>query len=656
MNTSKFLSIFLLSVFSSLIDSEPYAFETWAVGSAMSNVDISADGRYVSFHQRLSREADPVLKIFNSSDLSTKPYILGGESLEIVQSSWIGNSQMIVVFRGRAREDIEGFNSGVYEYRLALFDMQTKEFTKLNERGLGSSASFSISLANTLPFETNKILISYNEYKRGSSYRAPSYYKYNLKTGSKSLVLKGREDYGTIRFDNYGNPRFATGFDAGSGTYTYYYRNIGDKKWSNFYSVSENIMENFYPVSFPKKDSSEIYVIANNGEDKEGLWIYDLVQQKFVKKIYSDPDADLSGTFGHYNSYKHPELMLGISTSKAKPERLYFSGDLSLEQEAVDYQISQAIPNSYNTRITSTSKNGDVLLIRNVGPRDPGSYYLLFEGKIKFIGSTKPNFKAEDLSDVEFIQYKARDGRTIPAYVTIPNKKMDKYPLIVMPHGGPFVQEMIVWDTWSQLLANNGYMVIQPQYRGSQGWGLDHYTSAFNDGGQGGYKMQDDKDDGALHLIKQGLVDPDRVAMFGWSYGGYAALIAAAREDQIYQCVIAGAPVTDMVQQLNYYKNQLRGASKIQQISYREGSISPIDVADKVNVPVLVIHGEDDQRVPVSHALKYVEKLKEYNKEYSYVELQDADHFSNTLFYKHKMEFFPKMIDFLAKDCGPNGL
>ena len=213
-----------------------------------------------------------------------------------------------------------------------------------------------------------------------------------------------------------------------------------------------------------------------------------------------------------------------------------------------------------------------------------------------------------------------------------------------------------MWDPWSQLLANNGYMVIQPQYRGSQGWGRDHYESAFSNGGQGGYKMQDDKDDGALYLIEQGLVDPKRVAMFGWSYGGYAALIAAAREDQIYQCVIAGAPVTDMVQQLNYYKNRLRGAQEIQQVNYRKGSISPINVVDKVNVPVLIIHGEDDQRVPVSHAKKYVDKLEEYNKDYEYLELQDADHFSNTLFYKHKMEFYPKMIDYLANDCGPEGL
>ena len=268
----------------------------------------------------------------------------------------------------------------------------------------------------------------------------------------------------------------------------------------------------------------------------------------------------------------------------------------------------------------------------------------------------KPNLNPEHLADVKYVVYKSRDGRNIPSYVTIPNEKKDKYPLIVMPHGGPFVQEMVIWDEWSQMLANNGYMVIQPQYRGSLGYGIDHYTSAFIDKGEGGYKMQDDKDDGVLHLINEGLVDPDRVAMFGWSYGGYAALIAASREEQLYQCVISGAPVTLNVQQLNYYRNQLRGTSILSQEKYWSESMSPLYEVEKVNVPILLIHGEDDQRVPVSHATKYVEELKKYNKDYEYIELQDADHFSNTLFYKHKINFYARMIEYLQNDCGPEGL
>jgi dipeptidyl aminopeptidase/acylaminoacyl peptidase len=168
--------------------------------------------------------------------------------------------------------------------------------------------------------------------------------------------------------------------------------------------------------------------------------------------------------------------------------------------------------------------------------------------------------------------------------------------------------------------------------------------------------MQDDKDDGALYLVEQGLVDPDRIAMFGWSYGGYAALVAASRSDQIYQCVIAGAAVTDPLMQVNYYRYQLRGTGAIEQLRMWDDSISPLKEADKVNVPMLIIHGDVDQRVPPEHARKYFKALDKLNKPYKAVWLEGADHFSSTLFYRHQIMLYESMIDYLKNDCGPGGL
>ena len=140
--------------------------------------------------------------------------------------------------------------------------------------------------------------------------------------------------------------------------------------------------------------------------------------------------------------------------------------------------------------------------------------------------------------------------------------------------------------------------------------------------------------------------------MFGWSYGGYAALVAASREDQIYQCVIAGAAVADMIQQINYYRYALRGAQKERQLSYREDSINPIEEVAKVNVPILLIHGDVDQRVPVTHSNRYRKELDKHAKFYKYVELEGADHFYSTLFYEHQITLYESMIDFLENDCG----
>ena len=142
------------------------------------------------------------------------------------------------------------------------------------------------------------------------------------------------------------------------------------------------------------------------------------------------------------------------------------------------------------------------------------------------------------------------------------------------------------------------------------------------------------------------------MAMFGWSYGGYAALVAASRKDQIYQCVIAGAAVTDMDMQFDYYRYDVRGAQKVEQDGYRDGAINPIKEVDKINVPVFIVHGDRDQRVPPEHFDKYVAALERADVKHKKLILEGADHFSNTLFYEHKIQFYTEMLRFLANDCG----
>jgi dipeptidyl aminopeptidase/acylaminoacyl peptidase len=292
------------------------------------------------------------------------------------------------------------------------------------------------------------------------------------------------------------------------------------------------------------------------------------------------------------------------------------------------------------------------MVVTNRGPRDPGSFWLVKDGRLAKLGSRNPLLNPEQLSDVEYIRYKARDGRIIPAYVTKPKGK-GPFPLIVLPHGGPQVNEIITYDEWGQLLANAGYMVLQPQYRMSVGWGQDHFDAAY---GEHGGKMQDDKDDGALYLVEQGLVDPNRMAMFGWSYGGYAALVAASRDPNIYQCVIAGAAVADAEKQ--YLGRRNPDLKALDEWSRRRGTIgiNPINEIDKVNIPVLMVHGEDDRRVLYYHLKDYQKKFEAAGKTGEFVTLEGADHFYNTLMFNHQQQFYTKMLDYLANDCGPGGL
>jgi dipeptidyl aminopeptidase/acylaminoacyl peptidase len=386
-----------------------------------------------------------------------------------------------------------------------------------------------------------------------------------------------------------------------------------------------------------------------------GLWAFDTSENKLTELVYHRKDVDV-GIMGsravrtHSNSWENPQEITALYFFKDGERQFEW---FNPEEEAVYKQLEATIPHSYRLSITSRSRDGNTMIISNSGPRDPGTDYLLKNGKLSVLGSSKPGLASDKLADVKSIWYKSRHGEMVNGYITIPNSE-PPYPLVVMPHGGPFVQETIGFDEWSQMLANNGFMVLQPQYRGSLGRGLDFYKTAFINGAQGGYQMQDDKDDGALYLADQGLVERDRMMMFGWSYGGYAALVAASRTPQIYQCVIAGATVPDPNDQLSYYRNQMASrpsSGSVEQLSFWDGSLHPIKEVAKVNVPMLIVHGTVDQRTPPRAARAYIEALKENDKEHKSLWLEGADHFSNTLFYNHKMELYSAMTDYLENDC-----
>ncbi|MGJ8561424.1 MAG: alpha/beta hydrolase family protein [Litorimonas sp.] len=624
---------------------EPFPIEYWAAPDFMSDVSLSPNGKYVAFIKATSQKGDNIIEVYKTDNMKAKPKRVGAKSMELRGFDWVGDDEMIVRFDKQVSKRIKGFNRGAFKGKVALYSMKTGKFDELTDD------DYAIQFINPLVNEPKKVLVRYSEFKEGQSYRVPSYYKYDLKSGSKKLVMKGNEEIRGVRFDKDGNPRFASRFDNGSEEFVFLWRPVDGSGWDEYFRLKRDSFENFSYAGLVEGEPEMIYVIAHNGQDRESLWKYNLVTKQFGEMVFSHPDVDVTSTTRHSNDWSNPGEVTGVVYGTDKYHVEWFNK----EEGAIQKQLEAAIPNAHQTSITSRSRDGNVLVVRNTGPRDPGTFYLYNNGAFSKMGSVNGLLDSDKLADVEYIKYTSRDGKTIPAYVTRPNGP-GPHPLVVVPHGGPFIPEVIGYRAWPQMLANNGYMVLQPQYRGSQNYGLDFYQSAFIEGGEGGKKMQDDKDDGVKHLIATGDVDPDRVAMFGWSYGGYAALIAAARNPNLYQCVIAGAAVADNNQQVNYYRGDIKGSQRVEQLQFWDGSISPIEETDKVNVPMLIIHGSVDQRVPVSHSRKYIDELEKSGKDFEYIELEDADHFSNTLFYDHKMQAYPRMISFLKNDCGPGGL
>lgn len=624
---------------------DPIPLEFFAVRENMTNVQISPDGEHIALMRIPARTANPLIEIYRTEDFSAEPRRLNADPMEFQGLSWVSNDLIIVNARQKIRNRIDGFNRGVYAGKTVMYSLEDGEFDELAN----------IRIEGVLPSEPDEIIVSaprgptsFSEDDPFAAFRPRAYYRFNLNSGQRQLILNGNQRIAQATFDEFGNPRAAQGYDAGAREFVFYSRGIGDTQWRETYRIDGFDRSTFQPVAFDQDDEDLAYVLAHNGHDKLGFWEFDLASGEFGELIYRRDDADISSVRFHSNFWGEGRELAGVNYYADRIRTAWIDPN----EEALYAGLRQAIPNAHQLSITSRSREGDQMIVFNQGPRDPGSYYFFDRGRLRYLGGHAPQLESDQLADVEYIEYPSRHGDLmIPAYVTIPNGE-PPFPLVVVPHGGPYVAEVINYDEWGQVLASRGYMVLQPQYRGSLGYGLDHWTSAFN---ESGLKMQDDKDDGALYLVDQGLVDPDRMAMFGWSYGGYAALVAASREDNIYQCAIAGAAVSDPNMQLNYYRDGLLPFQEEIELMRREG-IQPIDEAANVNIPLMLIHGDVDQRVPLRHMDVYIPRLERAGIPFEYVELEGADHFYNTLFYRHQMELYTELTEFLAEDCGPGGL
>lgn len=632
---------------------EPVPLDYWAVRNAVSNVSVSPSGKYMAWLKIESRDGDPILEIYDLSDLSKPISRSNAKPMEFESISWITDDRLFGVSRKIVKTTVKRPEDSMFGYRGFFYDVSKKKFKQIDG---------SFQLVSDLPNEPGYVLLaesngpaSVSEGDPLAAFRPRSYFKVDTKKGSKQLVYRGGGKQPQAQFDINGNVRYANGWDVTTDENIHYYRSPTDTKWREVYRVSaEDFDRKAFSWVGDKPGAAEGigYVLARNGEDTIALWEFDFNSSTFLTKIYGRPDADIAGVL-RGNERGGDDEIKGVTWQGNGYERHYFDAETKSQIQS----IAAAIPGAdlKSVSIASRSIDGRTMIVRNLSDSDSGSYHLIKDGKMLKLGSHNPLLKASDYSNVEYVKYPARDGLMIPAYVTKP-KGAGPHPLIVLPHGGPYVSEVIVYDEWSQMLANNGYMVVQPQYRGSLGHGYNHYIKMWNEHGGA---MQDDKDDAAKFLIKRGDVDAERVAMFGWSYGGYAALVAASREDQIYQCTIPAAFVADPAKQ---HRNRSDDSIKyFDELSEQRGTtsgINPMKEVAKVNVPMLLIHPKQDRRVMFYHYEDYTKALKKAGKmdNVKTLVLDKADHFLFSHRYDHNKTYYSAILDFLKEDCGPGGL
>jgi dipeptidyl aminopeptidase/acylaminoacyl peptidase len=312
--------------------------------------------------------------------------------------------------------------------------------------------------------------------------------------------------------------------------------------------------------------------------------------------------------------------------------------------------------------LISVSDNRQKVIVKVTGINSGVSYFLVDVPSLQMgrLGPAYNGIEASDISDVGLVNYQASDGRPIFAYLTLPHGRGDsKLPLIVMPHGGPAARDDAGFDWWAQALASMGYAVLQPQYRGTDGFGWDLLSAGF---GQWGRKMQTDLSDGVRALVRQGLVDPARVCIVGGSYGGYAALAGATIDTGVYRCAASYGGLSDLHDFIDWKTNRSSNGHLLDRYWARYmgttgaddpalAAISPIKHIDKITIPVLLIHGKDDTVVPIDQSEDMANAMRRAGKNVTFVELDGEDHWLSRTATRQAM--LKAIADFLKTNNPP---
>jgi dipeptidyl aminopeptidase/acylaminoacyl peptidase len=404
------------------------------------------------------------------------------------------------------------------------------------------------TVISTLIADPEQILLSYDI----NDDRKTDVIKYNINTGSTRTIYRGNEKVsGGFLTDFDGDVRAGTGYDISASSVNLYVRAKGSDEWELIHQNKPENREVFDFLGLSVENPNEVMVSATLDRNTAGIYSYNIETKKFSERLFGLESVDTDGLILSQKLANRGEL-LGYSYTPKHPIRFFLSSTEAAVNEASLYQaIEDQFPGQF-VRLSSRSEADNAMVIYTQSDSNPGTYYLLINKKdLSLIGDTAPLIDKSKLAKVMYVEYKARDSVVIPAYVTIPQGK-GPFPIIVNPHGGPWARDVNIFDPWSQMLANNGYLVIQPQFRSSQGFGLEHWKPGDREWGK---KMQDDLDDAAMWLVKKGLAGEDRLGMFGWSYGGYAAFVASLRKNNIYKCAAAGAGVGDLDRVLSSVNN-----------------------------------------------------------------------------------------------------
>ncbi len=600
----------------------------WTMVPVIRSARISPNGKELMLLRAASKEGPYVVEIRQTDDLQAEPIRFGGGKTSILSAQWAQDGYLVI----SAGKDVKVGNRFERETRQAVIRSDGKG------DWLDIDPDRSVRILSVLPDEPNRILISTDN----NDNDIPDIVSFNIKTGAKRTVHRGSERVpGGFEIDFDGEVRLASAYDPSKNAFNVWARKKGEKEWLEVYIIDptqgrENY--SFFPLDFDRDNPNSLIVSYTNGEDTAGIYLMDLDTMQFSAPLFSHPRYDVDTVILSQKKADRGRI-LGFGYTGKVYKRVFIDEATKALYDGIQANFpGQEI---YLDR----SEDDQAIVISTTSAKNPGRYYLLRnQSELIFLGARMPLLTEEVLAEVKYVSYTARDGRKIRSYITLPTSGQAPYPAVVMPHGGPWVRDDGGYDEWAQLLANAGYVVIQPQYRGSRGFGLEHWRAGDE---KWGLEMQDDVDDAAHFLVERGLADPARIAIHGFSYGGYSAFVASFRGgNNPFACSIAGAGVSDL-DSLGAEFSDNRFLRELQKPTIK--GLNPVDHIAEVHMPILVMHGDRDEIVHPKHSRWFVDGLKKYNKEHKYIEIEDMRHGPRDM--EHKEIYYRNLLDWLENRC-----
>lgn len=607
------------------------------------DVTISPDGTLLAVSSALSSE-DRVVSIHNASDKSVIQVLrLGKDKLRWVQ--WAGSRHLLITTSTTAL--VRGLEGPKREYWMTIsYDLTKKKQSLLLENQSGAmNVVYGPAMVRKVGDDLTAFVQGvYFVENRGRV----TLFAVNLDKARTKMIEARSEDTDDWLVDGNGLPLAQSQYDQSKGVWSL--RIKGDHGWTMVDQATSPMGS--YGVSGLGRDGKSVLVAMLNADG-------DTVYREYTQNG-GHVDLPMERPFDGLIRDPATGALIGGVTLVGDDLRYQF---YDAKNDSAWKAVQKSFPGD-RVSLASWSDDRRKIVVLVDSPTAGPAYALvdLDTKRAGWLGESYAEIGPDDIGEVRPVKYKAADGLEITGYLTLPKGKAAKnLPLIVLPHGGPEGRDAPGFDWWSQGLASRGYAVLQPNFRGSEGFGPDFVQAGF---GEWGKKMQTDLSDGVRYLAKEGLIDPKRVCVVGASYGGYAALAGATIDTGVYRCAVSVAGPSDLKRMLidnqeRYatsnnatmrYWLRFMGADGVRDPDL--AAISPAKLAAKADIPVLLIHGKDDTIVPYVQSKLMFEALTKAGKPVQFVTLDGEDHWLSRGASRQRM--LAETAAFVEKHNPPN--